>query len=125
MRKRPARWRAHCAGTLRKETFGSLTLAGGDADCLAICQGAGVTGDDYFLAAKVFPLDLFTCLCRLPLLREDFDQFAAAQAHLDRRTDCFAVLHAVAERLLTLGHNGCYRQGPDILMFRDNRGGHV
>src|SRR5438445_13753475 len=99
------------SAALRKETFRSLALASGDADCLAISQGAGVTGDDYFVAVKVFPLGLFTCLGRLRLLREDFDQFAAAQAHLDRRADCFAALHAVAERLLTLGEHGCYRQG--------------
>src|SRR5438132_11339842 len=45
----------------------SLAPAGGHADRLAIGHGAGVTGDDYFLAGKVLPLGLLTCLGRLRL----------------------------------------------------------
>jgi hypothetical protein len=77
-----------------------------------------------FPAGKVLPIACHGAGGRPFLFLQDFDEIVAAEADLKESADRFAILHKIADGVLTLRDNGCYRQSPYIFVFRDDRGVH-
>src|SRR5439155_1107148 len=80
-------------------------VAGPDPHGLPFGQLAGAAGDDRLAAGEVFPARLLPRLARPPLLLQDLDRVAVADAHPQRQAHRLAVLDAVAERHAVAHHD--------------------